>query len=105
MSVTRARCRNHPSREAAARCVGCQTHFCAECVTPVDRRMLCASCLEKSTSKPEKKPRDWFLLSTATQLLLGLLVSWFTAYMLGRILLQLPDDFHEATVWERVMDR
>ena len=44
------RCRNHAEREAVARCPGCGHHFCRECVTEHDDRILCAACLRKLTA-------------------------------------------------------
>lgn len=102
-TVTQATCFHHPLREAAARCVSCGRSFCRECVTPVDRRMMCATCFKAATEARAKPKRDWFLLSVALQAVLGLLGLWFTAYFLGRILLELPSSFHEGTVWEKLL--
>jgi hypothetical protein len=101
-SVARATCFQHPQREAAARCVGCGKPFCRECITALDRRMYCVSCFKAKTEKKEKRKRDWFLLTTATQFAAGLLVLWFTAYLIGRFLVDLPTSFHEGTVWEKL---
>jgi hypothetical protein len=102
-AVTQATCFHHPLREAAAKCVSCGNSFCRECVTPVDRRMMCADCFKLSTAVKERPKRDWFVLSFAAQALLGLLGLWFTTYFLGRVLLELPTSFHEGTVWEKVI--
>ena len=72
-SVAKAICFLHPQREAAARCVSCGRSFCRECVTPLDRRMYCAACFKEKTGAKEKHKRDWFLLSVASQFVLGLL--------------------------------
>ncbi len=98
-----ALCFNHPRREAAARCVGCGRPFCRECVTPIDRRMYCSACLVAKTSVKAAKKRDWFILSVAGQLVLGLLGLWFTTYFLGRALLELPSNFHEGTIWMKFL--
>lgn len=66
--------------------------------------MLCAECFKAKTKTGEKKKRDWFLLSTATQLFMGVLVLWFTVYLMGRVLVSLPSAFHEGTVWEKAID-
>src|SRR3569623_834686 len=100
-SVARTTCFLHPQREGAARCVACGRAFCRECVTPLDRRMYCASCFKEKTGVKEKRKRDWFLLSTATQFGLGLLGLWLTAYFMGRLLVELPSSFHEGTVWQK----
>ncbi len=99
-AISRATCLNHPQREAAAKCVACGKSFCRECVTPVDRRMFCAPCYRSATGPKEGRKRDWFVLSVGVQAFLGLMGIWFTAYFLGRVLLELPSAFHEGTVWE-----
>ena len=101
--VAHATCFHHPRREAAARCVGCGRPFCRECVTPVERRMFCATCYSEQTGSREKPRRDWFILSIAGQTVFGLLGLWFTAYFLGKILLELPSNFHEGTVWQNLI--
>ena len=104
LPLTRSTCFLHPAREAAARCVGCGKAFCRECVTPVERRMFCASCLKAQTSGRDKPRRDWFLLSVAGQAVVGLVGLWFTAYFLGRVLLELPSSFHEGTLWLKFIE-
>ncbi len=98
--MARATCLNHPAREAAARCVECRRPFCRECVTPIERRMFCAECYRAKTEKKTRKKRDWFLLSTAIQTCLGLLILWATFHFVGSILLDIPSTFHEGAVWE-----
>lgn len=102
-AVTRATCFYHPQREAAAKCVSCGRSYCRECVTPVDRRMMCATCFREKTGVKVKVKRDWFVLSFAVQLVAGVTVLWLTSYFFGRVLLELPSAFHEGTVWEKVM--
>lgn len=102
-SVTRATCFHHPQREAAAKCVACGKSYCRECVTPLDRRMYCAGCFRELTAPKAKPQRDWFALSVVAHALVGLLGLWFTAYFFGRVLMELPSDFHEGTVWEKLM--
>lgn len=101
--ISRATCFHHPQREAAAKCVGCGRSYCRECVTPVDRRMMCASCFKEKVAVKEVSKRDWFVLSIVGQAILGLIGVWFVAYFIGRVLLQIPSDFHEGTVWEKVV--
>ena len=101
-AISRAICHHHPQREAAARCVSCGHSYCRECVTALNRRMYCAACFQQKAGKPQVKKRDWFLLNASLQLLLGLLVLWVGAYLLGKLLVSVPADFHEGNVWERV---
>ncbi len=102
-TIARSTCFHHPQREAAARCVGCGRPFCRECITPVDRRMYCFSCFKEQTGVKERKARDWFVLSISFQGVLGLAGLWVTAYFLGRLLLELPSNFHEGTVWSKLL--
>ena len=102
-AVSRATCFYHPQREAAAKCVSCGRSYCRECVTPVDRRMMCATCFREKTRAKVKEKRDWFVLSFALQLLVGMAVLWLTSYFFGRVLLEIPSAFHEGTIWEKVM--
>lgn len=95
-------CFLHPQREAAARCVGCGRAFCRECVTALDRRMYCAACFKEKTSKKLKSGRDWFLVTTSMQIVIGLFGLWLTAYFIGRLLVEIPSSFHEGTVWEKL---
>jgi len=101
LPVARATCFQHPQREAAARCVGCGKSFCRECITALDRRMFCAACFKAKTEKKARTKRDWFLLTTSVQFVLGLFVLWLTAYLVGQALVNLPTSFHEGTVWEK----
>ncbi len=101
-AMARASCHNHPAREAAARCVECRRPFCRECVTPLDRRMLCAGCYRAKTRAGTRRKRDWFLASVFLQAVLGLLVLWATWHLVGRVLLDIPSTFHEGSVWEEI---
>jgi hypothetical protein len=95
-----SKCRNHLVREVAAKCMGCSQWFCRECVTRLERKMYCADCLNQRIHKPAQKKRDWYLVSTGIQLLLGLGGLWFTAYLTGKILVKIPSSFHEGTFWQ-----
>jgi hypothetical protein len=96
-----AHCLNHPRREAAARCTACGQPFCRECVTELDGRMVCGACHRTKTAAKEKPERDWFLITTALQALLGLALLWGGAWFLGRLLVSTPTEFHEGVMWQR----
>ncbi len=64
--------------------------------------MVCGTCYAKKTRQEAKTVRDWFLVSTIFQAAVGLMILWFTAWVLGRFLVSTPTSFHEGTVWERV---
>ena len=99
------RCLNHSAREAAARCAGCSQFFCSECVTEYELQMLCADCLTETTKelKKSKKTRPWLMpVAVTVQLILGLLLVWMSFYMVGRLVIAVPSDFHEGTLWEKI---
>lgn len=98
--MTSAPCLIHPRREAAARCTSCGQPFCRECVTELDGRMVCGPCHRAKTQVTERAPRDWFVLSAAVQAAAGLGLLWLTAWLLGRVLVSVPTQFHEGTLWE-----
>jgi hypothetical protein len=93
-------CLNHPRREAAARCTSCGQPFCRECVTEFEGRMVCSTCHREKSRVEEKRKRDWFVLTTGIQFVAGLGLLWFGAWVLGRVLLSIPSEFHEGTTWE-----
>jgi len=93
------RCLNHASREAAARCPECWQFFCRECITEHEDRVVCAVCLRKLARAGVPRRFRWLSLVTVGQTLAGVLVAWFFFYSAGRILLAIPESFHEGTVW------
>ncbi|MFZ4765344.1 MAG: rhomboid family protein [Roseimicrobium sp.] len=99
-ALQRAQCLNHPRREAAARCTACGESFCRECVTELDSRWVCGSCHRAKVQVKDKPKRDWFVLTSTLQLSLGLSMLWLAAWLLGRVLLTIPSEFHEGTRWE-----
>ncbi|MEW6306681.1 MAG: rhomboid family protein [Verrucomicrobiota bacterium] len=99
-SLTSQRCLHHSQREAVARCPECHQFFCRECITEHDDRVICAACLRKLV-KAETSRKHWLRYVTrAAQLGGGVLLCWVMFYGLGRILISIPADFHEGTVWE-----
>ena len=90
------RCDNHANREAAARCPQCRRFFCRECVTEHAGRVICADCLSTMASRSDS--RRWSLAGLASCLaaLVGTLVAWMAYYYIGRILLEIPHEFHEG---------
>lgn len=93
------RCFNHAAREAVARCPECRRFFCRECVTEHDDRILCTSCLKSQAKKPSAKRRTLATFVRCAQCAAGLLIAWFFFFLIGKSLVQLPDDFHEGTIW------
>lgn len=102
--VNRARCLLHPGREAVARCVGCATFFCRECVSEHGGTMLCASCIEAQTAPPEEG-RTWSLSPfPIIQIFLGLCALWLLAYGAGLLLLKIPAPIHTGEFFETIIE-
>jgi hypothetical protein len=99
-NLTAQRCFNHALREAVARCPECRQCFCRECITEHDDRVLCAGCLRKIARAPLLQRRGFAGVVRALQCALGILLAWFFFYMIGDVLLRLPDSFHERTLWK-----
>jgi hypothetical protein len=94
------RCLNHLAREAVARCPECRQFFCRECITEHDDRVICAACLKKLARVPLlKRPAFAGVMRTA-HCAVGIFTVWFFFHLLAEILLKLPADFHEGTLWE-----
>ena len=93
------RCWNHELREAVCRCPSCGRHFCRECVTEHDDRVICANCLKQLTRATSRKGIRLGGLRRASFCALGLLIAWIYFYEIGRALLLIPTSFHDGTVW------
>ncbi len=98
--LTAQRCYNHQRREAVARCPDCGRFFCRECVTEHEDRVLCTACLRKLTKKSRAGAFGFAILFRIGQCSFGLFLLWLAFYYLGRMLLALPADFHEGTLWQ-----
>lgn len=64
--------------------------------------MVCVSCYRQKTAVKETAKRDWYLLTSGAQFVLGLGLVWFTTWFLGRMLLNLPAEVHEGSIWMRI---
>ena len=93
------RCFNHAEREAVARCPACGNHFCRECITEYEDRVICALCLSLVAARKPARRRSFAAVSLAGQLFLGFLTAWFFFYCFGERLLTLPAKFHQGTLW------
>jgi len=94
-SLTLTRCFNHGQREAVARCPSCRRHFCRECVTEHDHKLLCASCIAALASSSEIPERRRWPIVPAVQLLASVFVLWIAFFMVGQALLSIPAEFHD----------
>lgn len=94
------RCFNHGNREAAARCPECRQHFCRECITEHDDRVLCTACLKKLVKRSTSRRSAFSMLLRLGQCVIGLVVAWFFFFLVGETLLRLPASFHSTDVWK-----
>lgn len=96
VSLTQTRCFNHGQREAVARCPSCKRHFCRECVTEHDHKLLCASCIQ-ALAAAGPAPRDRHIpFRPLIQLACAVFVLWMTFYVMGQALLLIPSEFHDT---------
>ena len=94
------RCYNHQRREAVARCPECGRFFCRECVTEHEDRVLCTACLRKRLKTGTVGSFGFTILFKIGQLSLGIFLAWLFFYYVGRMLMAMPADFHEGTLWQ-----
>ncbi len=102
------RCARHAEREAAARCPDCRGFFCRECVVEHRGKFLCAACLERAigTNAATARRRRWRAVGReAATLLAGVFVLWLLFYGGGALLEKLPPDFHDGTIWKKMIER
>lgn len=96
------RCARHPAREAAARCPGCSEFFCRECVVEHGGKLLCATCLARASStlvrRQERLARARRGLMTAA----ATMVLWLLFFGVGALLVKIPPEFHDGTVWKKL---
>ena len=98
------KCLNHPAREAVARCPECAQAYCRECVVEHEGRILCAACLRKAAQAAGAKQAWWRKLGSAAQLGLSLLFLWLAIFAFGKVLLAIPESFHEGEVWKQARE-
>ena len=102
MDLAQLRCLHHPVREAAARCPECRQYYCRECVTEHENRVICAGCLRKSAETAGSGRSEWLpRVRAGVWTLSALLACWLLFYVLGDMLLRIPDDVHQGTLWKR----
>lgn len=99
--LTEHLCFNHRRRVASARCPECHRFFCRECVTEHDDRVICASCLDHLLAQHVERVhpnvrRNVGLMMRAG---LGITLLWLSFYSLGQVLLRIPSQYHEGTLW------
>lgn len=64
--------------------------------------MICAGCLNQRIVKSETKERRSFRFPVAAimQWTMALLVVWVLFYLVAQTLSDIPDEFHDGTIWE-----
>lgn len=94
------RCAHHGEREAVARCPRCDRFFCRECIAEHAGRVLCAGCLAASDHRDGRRPALLGGLVPVLQFMLGILLIWGCFFYLGQVLMAIPAEFHEGTIWQ-----
>lgn len=94
-------CLNHPAREAAARCPECGRFFCRECVTEHAGRMTCAACLARLTRPAVGRQFHLNWITDPILIVFGTLTAWAVFRVLGGLLLSLPSEWHEGSIWRQ----
>jgi len=102
MNLAQATCNLHPKRAASARCPSCRLFFCSECITEHDGKLTCAACLRKPAqpSAVTVGKLDIFQIMPIVHLLIAVLVCWFLFYFIAQVLMEIPDAFHDGTIWK-----
>ncbi len=98
----RRRCVRHDTREAVARCVECGGGFCRECVTEHEDRIYCASCFSRLVAAATRRPRrvPWARVRGAAMTAGSVFCLVLGFYLLGRVLVAIPSEFHDGTIWK-----
>jgi hypothetical protein len=98
-NIQTRRCARHSDREAAARCPSCGGFFCRECIVEHEGRLLCTSCLARVYSSATGRRGNWAGARRQFALAAAVLAAVLVFYGIGSILLNVPPDFHEGTIW------
>lgn len=75
-------CVNHPSEVSAADCSVCARPFCVDCLTIVDRKAICQTCLMRAKPRTLK---EWWIILCILASSIGIALAIAYRY-LGRIL-------------------
>ena len=97
MELAQRRCFNHAGREAVARCPECGQAYCRECITEHEDRVICSACLRKLRARPARaRWPGWRWLWRGVQLTASVAALWGYFYLVGRLLVSMPDRFHQT---------
>jgi hypothetical protein len=99
-----SRCFSHVDREAVAKCGKCNRFYCRECITEIDRKLICSSCQKEDHAAPvEKKRRLFEVPFLLFRGMLGFGILWSLFYFMGKLLLLIPADYHNASYLEKLL--
>ena len=100
--IAKAACMIHVDRAATARCPSCRRFFCGECVTEHDGKLVCAACLGAEVAVRKTETGRFLALHPVSwvQYGLALAIVWVLFYFFARFLGEIPDAFHDGTIWE-----
>ncbi len=100
--LAKSQCTIHPERAATARCPSCRRFFCGECVTEHDGRLVCSACLAAGSEARRTPARKASVFHPAAWIQWGLALGivWVLFYFFARFLGDIPDAFHDGTIWE-----
>lgn len=99
-TLARQRCFIHLEREAVARCPECSHFYCRECITEHDDRVICAACLRKLAAAEAKPKKTRLNFWPVLQIGGGLFVSWMIFYLIGQMLVSIPEEYHNEEMWK-----
>jgi len=100
-ALSEAKCFKHVDREAVAKCPECGRFFCRECVTEHEGRVVCRSCLDSLLEGEPQNRRSWLHTAGSWALTLaGYVIVFYGFYLIGRLLLRIPSEFHSGDFFE-----
>ena len=94
--LSRQRCANHAQREAVARCPECQRHFCRECITEHDGKLLCNHCLDQVSVKQIKRYGRAKSIIYLLFCLVGFLLALGCFYTVAKAISSIPQQYHRS---------
>ena len=68
-------------------------------------RLLCSGCIARIAAAGERRKERRAALRRAGAATFGTLALWLVFYGVGALLLRIPPDFHDGTVWKKIVER
>ncbi len=99
MSLALQRCLHHEEREAVAQCPECTRYYCRECITDHNGRVVCKTCLQKLVTPVASQTQFMRRMLRGGMCVVSFYLLWLFFYYLGEIFYQIPETFHEGTIW------